>query len=157
MEQNYWRKCSVCKKEIKFNAIYQLCSVSTCKKAAYCTVECWDTHLPVMNHKDAWAEENTAPSHAYVEGDMDARQPKKILIKSSNAAGTATPARNANVPMDVLIVASKLKLYVKEKHDISTSANVMDRLSDMVRYLCDDACDRAKAEGRKTLMDRDFV
>ena len=57
---------------------------------------------------------------------------------------------------EVLIVASKLKKYVKDRHDLNTSASVMDKLSDLVRYLVDDAVIRARQEGRKTLMDRDF-
>jgi histone H3/H4 len=60
------------------------------------------------------------------------------------------------VPLEVLVVASKLKNYVKVKYDFNTSANVMDRLSDLMRGLVDDAIENARAEGRKTLMDRDF-
>ena len=59
--QTYWRKCGSCKKEIGFNTIYQSCSVSSCSKFVFCSVECWDMHNPVMNHKSAWAEENRSP------------------------------------------------------------------------------------------------
>ena len=57
---------------------------------------------------------------------------------------------------DILIVASKLKKYVKEKHGLNTSSNVMEALSSIVRIATDRAIDNAKREGRKTLMDRDF-
>lgn len=57
---------------------------------------------------------------------------------------------------EILIVASKLKQYIKDKHDLSTSADVMEILSHAVRRLADQASAKAKAEGRKTLMTRDF-
>ena len=60
------------------------------------------------------------------------------------------------MPREILIVASKLKQYVKARSDLSTSDAVMRRLSDLVRRLCDDAIVRAREEGRKTLLDRDF-
>ena len=58
---------------------------------------------------------------------------------------------------DVLIVASKLKGYIKSKGGMNTSDAVMKQLSARVRQLCDQAMDRARAEGRKTVMDRDFA
>ena len=57
---------------------------------------------------------------------------------------------------EILIVASKLKKYIKEKHGLNTSASVMDVLSSIVRVKCDAAVDKAMQEGRKTLLDRDF-
>lgn len=152
MEQNYWRKCSTCKKEIGFRAIYQKCSVSTCRKSVYCSVTCWDVHNPIMNHKSAWAEEERAPSkeEAMAQENSAERQPKRVIVSSKPASN------NANYPKDVLIVASKLKAYVKERYDLNTSANVMDKLSDLVRELTDKAVENAGREGRKTLMDRDF-
>lgn len=156
MEQNYWRRCSSCKKEIAFNAIYQKCSVSTCRKNIYCSVTCWDVHNPIMNHKSAWAEEERAPSReqAAQQQQQEERQPKRIIV--SGGSKPTVSAGNSDYPIDILIVASKLKAYVKERYDLNTSANVMDKLSDLVRSLCDQAVSKAKQEGRKTLMDRDF-
>jgi histone H3/H4 len=57
---------------------------------------------------------------------------------------------------EILVVASKLKGYIRETSGMSTSANVLDRLSDMMRTLCDRAIENAKRDGRKTVMDRDF-
>ncbi|MAE72656.1 MAG: hypothetical protein CL675_01075 [Bdellovibrionaceae bacterium] len=57
---------------------------------------------------------------------------------------------------EVLIVASKLKTYIKEKSDMNTSASVMTKLSHIVRAACDSAIESARAEGRKTVLDRDF-
>ncbi|MBF0300222.1 MAG: hypothetical protein HQK51_15985 [Oligoflexia bacterium] len=64
--------------------------------------------------------------------------------------------KNEDYENDILIVASKLKQYVKAKSGLNTSADVMEKLSDIVRELCNDAITRAKEDGRKTLMDRDF-
>ncbi len=153
VEQNYWRKCGSCKKEINFRAIYQKCSVSTCRKLVFCSVNCWDLHVPVMNHKSAWAEEERAPSIEEALGSGDEDQVKRrIIVQSSQKTMTNT----SDIPHDVLIVTSKLKAFVKAKHDLNTSADVIDILSDLVRRLCDDAAEKARADGRKTLMSRDF-
>lgn len=59
---------------------------------------------------------------------------------------------------EVLIVASKLKNYIREHSGgMNTSGNVLEALSDRVRALCDQAINNAKSAGRKTVMDRDFT
>ncbi len=58
---------------------------------------------------------------------------------------------------EVLVVASKLKNYIRTKSAMNTSSAVMGALSDKIRQLCDQAIERAKSEGRKTVMDRDFT
>lgn len=57
---------------------------------------------------------------------------------------------------DILIVASKLKKYIRESAGMNTSANVLSKLSSEIRKLCDNAIEHAKTDGRKTVMDRDF-
>ena len=57
---------------------------------------------------------------------------------------------------EVLVVASKLKAYIREASGMNTSGAVIEKLSDKIRGLCDQAIERAKSEGRKTVMDRDF-
>jgi histone H3/H4 len=57
---------------------------------------------------------------------------------------------------EVLIVVSKLKNYIRDKSGMNTSGNVATVLSERVRALCDAAIEKAKTEGRKTVMDRDF-
>lgn len=148
--ENYWRKCGSCKKEIGFNQVYQVCSVCG-SKYAFCSVDCWDQHVPVMNHKNAWAEENRSPAKAEAASDHPVRR-----IVSYPAPVSSSSAKESPMETEILIVASKLKQYVKDKHDLSTSANVMEALSREVRRLTDRASEKAKAEGRKTLMDRDF-
>jgi histone H3/H4 len=58
---------------------------------------------------------------------------------------------------DVLVVASKLKNYIRDKSGLNTSGAVMSVLSEKLRGLCDNAIENAKREGRKTVMDRDFT
>lgn len=58
---------------------------------------------------------------------------------------------------ETLVVASKTKDYIrKASGGMNTSAAVITTLSEKVRQLCDQAVARAKADGRKTVMDRDF-
>jgi len=57
---------------------------------------------------------------------------------------------------EVLVVASKVKGYVRDKGDMKTSANVLQVLSDRIRAMCDAAVENARADGRKTVLDRDF-
>ena len=144
--ETYWRKCGSCKKDIGYNQIYQVCSVCG-GKFAFCSVNCWDEHVPIMNHKNAWAEESRSPAKSVTTSD----QPVRRIVNTPNAVSKDSPMET-----EVLIVASKLKQYVKDKYDLSTSANVMDALSREVRRLTDRAAEKAMAEGRKTLMDRDF-
>lgn len=82
----------------------------------------------------------------------------RTLIKPAPSAGaSASNFSGAKpVPKDVLIIASRLKEYVTARADFNTSASVMDVLSDYVRVITDRAIDNARAEGRKTVLDRDF-
>jgi len=57
---------------------------------------------------------------------------------------------------ETLVVISKLKAYIKSAADMNTAGNVAPRLSDLVRQMCDQAIERARSDGRKTIMDRDF-
>lgn len=63
---------------------------------------------------------------------------------------------SAQSDTEVLVVVSKLKNYVRSKADMNTSGNVAGKISDIVRKLCDEAIEKAKQDGRKTVMDRDF-
>ena len=61
-----------------------------------------------------------------------------------------------NDKQEVLIVATKLKHYIRDKSGMNTSGAVIQVLSEKIRQLCDLAMENAKKEGRKTVMDRDF-
>jgi hypothetical protein len=66
MESPFWRRCSTCKKEIPFRAAYWICNVSTCNRPrtafAFCSVNCWDAHVPMLRHRESWAEEARSPT-----------------------------------------------------------------------------------------------
>ena len=147
--QNYWRKCGSCKKEIGFNTVYQMCNVSTCRKLVFCSVDCWNLHNPVMNHKSSWAEENRSPLKSEAQQETS---PRRVIVQATKSAAEPNDISEG----DILIVASKLKAYIKDKYDMNTSAGVMEVLSHQVRRLTDRAAEKAKAEGRKTVMDRDY-
>jgi histone H3/H4 len=109
----------------------------------------------MMNHRSAWAEEEYAPKEAPISARMptgggDSDELRARLMKQIKS--DAKPAETK----DVLIVASKLKKYIKERGDMNCSADVMEALSDIVRLHANDAIDRARADGRKTVKGRDF-
>ena len=68
----------------------------------------------------------------------------------------STGASTEKSEKEVLVVASKVKGYIKEKSEMNTSAGVLDALSERIRGLCDAAIESARRDGRKTVMDRDF-
>ena len=57
---------------------------------------------------------------------------------------------------EVLVVASKVKKYIKEKAGMNCSGTVMDALTQVVQRECDKAIASAQGDKRKTVMDRDF-
>ena len=158
MTESFWRRCSSCKKEIAFGAPHWICSVSSCNRKGssyvFCSVGCWDAHVPIMRHREAWAEEQRTPMSR-----EERSAPKRTIIRSTPEPGvTAKPSSPASrdLPRDILVVASKLKAYVRARSGMNTSEGVLTELSDRVRALCDDAIDRAREDGRKTLKERDF-
>jgi len=58
---------------------------------------------------------------------------------------------------EVLVIVSKLKKHIRSVSGMNTAGNAAPALSDIIRNLCDQAIERAKADGRKTVMDRDFT
>lgn len=57
---------------------------------------------------------------------------------------------------EVLVVVSKLKNYIRTTSGMNTAGSVGPLLSDIIRTLCNEAIEKAKQDGRKTVMDRDF-
>ncbi len=153
-----WRRCSACKQPIEFGAIYQVCSITTCNRArtglVFCSVDCWEIHLPVARHREAWAVEATAPLTSQPSTGKKSAPARRPVVASAPPA----PARggDSNVPIEVLIVASRLKDYVRAKHGMNTSERVLEPLSRIVRNACDQAIRTAQRHGRKTLLDRDI-
>lgn len=158
-DQNFWKKCSSCKKPIPFQSTYYVCSVSTCngERTGYnfCSVACFEVHLPGARHRDAGAIERTSPQSPSVSA---LRAPQRIIVKQASAAQPSAASANAQpVSREVLVIASRLKDYIQAKSQYNTSAGVMEVLSDHLRIICDRAIENARADGRKTVLDRDFL
>lgn len=64
------------------------------------------------------------------------------------------PAAKAGRGREVLVVASKIKSYVKAKK-MNTSADAIGALSEKVYMMLDEATRRTSANGRKTLKPQD--
>jgi len=65
---------------------------------------------------------------------------------------------NQPVPdKEVLVVASKLKKYIKDRSGMNCSGDVLEILSDYLRHQANDAIDRAREDGRRTVKARDFM
>jgi hypothetical protein len=166
----YFRLCSSCKRPLPFATVYYACSVSTCNRAkmpyTFCSVACWQAHVPVLRHRDAWAEERRAPTKQAFEqaAQAEAAQPK-TQDEERQAAARSTqssvkvkePSMSNEVAKEVVIVVSKVKTYIKARSGMNTSDAVAEALSDVVRVACDTAIERAKSDGRKTVMLRDVT
>jgi histone H3/H4 len=63
---------------------------------------------------------------------------------------------NPNVE-ETLVVASKVKKFIKEETGLSTSSQAYDQLTYRVQQSCLAAIENAKTAKRKTVMDRDFA
>jgi len=170
-DTSVWHNCSSCKKPLAFGAPYWECSVSTCSKARialyFCSMSCWDAHLPEARHREAWAIEKRAPSRAAHEAQLSSERAVRdqpIVRQPAAASSAAAPAvviPTGATPLsdkfdkDVLIVVSKLKKYVKDRSEMNTSEGVIDVLSEHLRLICDEAIANAHRDGRRTVMDRD--
>lgn len=147
-----WRRCSACKEPITYGADYWVCNVSTCNQKrtglAFCTVRCWEIHLPGVNHRESWAVERVAPATQAAAEAAAERKPRRRLPQASSSAGGAA-AR------EILIVGSRLKDYVKQQADMNTSDKALGPLSDLVRDAVDTAIENARRDGRRTVLDRD--
>lgn len=58
--------------------------------------------------------------------------------------------------MEILVVTSKVKGWIKEKSQMNTSGEVPNELTNHVQKICAMAIECAKADGRKTVMARDI-
>ncbi len=154
----FWRKCSSCKNPIAFGARYFQCSVSTCNGQrtgyVFCSVACFERHLPGARHKDAAAVEVHAPTQGMSPADSQA--PRRTIIQPTPVSGGAKSPAAHSSPQEVLVIASRIKDYIQAHADYNTSGGVMDVLSEHLRNICDRGIDNARADGRKTVMDRDF-
>lgn len=167
-----FKTCSTCKKPIHFGQRYFRCSVSTCNRKRlglfFCTLECYDAHLPMMRHRDSWAEPTNAPSREEYEREQAAEaereererarpeREERAASMSDEDQRRIVTSKTEDLPRDVLVVVSKLKAYIKASSGMNTSDGVVDVLSDHLRAVCERAIENARADGRKTVLDRDF-
>jgi len=169
-----WLKCSACRNPIPYNATHWVCSVSTCNRArtrlVFCTVSCWDSHVAMLRHRDAWAVEAKAPSKDAWEKELadNPAEPEVQVAKPvapRRVVGDASPAtaaaaeglRLADAEREILIVVSKMKKYIKDRSGMNCGESVADVLSEHVRALCDEAIRSAARDERKTVLDRDVT
>ena len=159
-----WKRCGVCKRDLGFESDFYECSVSTCTSGrnhpVFCSVTCWQQHVPVMRHRDAWAEQKRSPSRTDWERESTSADspsspaPRRIVVAAPASASPAAPSGPA--PDEILVVASKLKAYIRARSGMNTSESVLSELSDIVREHADRAIENARLDGRRTVMDRDF-
>ena len=220
-EPRHFRLCSSCKRALEFGSRYYVCSVSTCNRSrnplTFCSLPCFEAHVPVLRHREAWAEEKLAPTRDQFLAERElaessesssgrpgtalragsgedwrgspaarakqrpeqvvdnerqgAQNPRPGIVTRAHSverqAATATrfqPAATKELLMsneegtkEVLVVISKVKAYIRAKSSMNTSDAVTEALSDLVRATCDQAIEKAKGEGRKTVMARDIA
>ncbi len=180
-----WLHCNICKKDIGFGSSYFVCSVSTCNRKRtgliFCSVPCFQAHLPTARHRDAWAEQEKAPSRAEWQATQNAGDnalPDRALPDRALPAPAAPPAApnfrgavpaaagpapttasrpDPEAALEVLVVVSKLKKYVRDWSGMNTSDTAVAVLSDHLRELCREATRQAGLDGRRTVLDRDFT
>ena len=178
-----WLKCSACRNDITYGTVHQVCSVSTCNRSrtrlVFCTVSCWDSHVAMLRHRDAWAVEARAPSKEIwtreqaAEAALAAAAPAPVartVVSTAAPAvrrvvGDASPSAAAalegvtltEAERDMLVVISKMKKYIKDRSGMNCGDSVAELLSDHVRAICDDAIRSAARDERKTVLDRDLA
>lgn len=165
MSDETWKACSICKTPLPYEARYYICSVSTCQRKRtgflFCSPQCFDAHLPMMRHRDAWAEQATAPTRAQAlaaaEAEAAESEAQRNAAAKSRAVATSVGARAPAIDDgEVLVVVSKLKKFIRDQSGMNTSDNITSVLSRHLRELSVQALRVAAADGRKTVFDRDF-
>lgn len=186
-EEHLWRRCNLCKAAIRFEAEYYRCSVSTCNRKRtgliFCSLPCFEAHLPEARHRDAWAEREIAPTRAAAEAELAAETseeeeaskaaftppgpggagttvaPQRRIAMPANppTAGAVSEEGRAEPEAEVLVVVSKLKKYVRDWSGMNTSDSVIAVLSEHLRELSKEAIRQAGLDGRRTVLDRDFT
>lgn len=186
-EPTHFRLCSSCKRTLPFGERYYTCSVSTCNRSkmtlTFCSVSCFQAHVPVVRHREAWAEEKRAPTRdAFLAARVaeaaetarkeeqvrpaaarkdDGAKPlappdRRMVVGGSATNQTTTEQAMSEAQNEVLVVVSKVKSYIRARSSMNTADAASEALSNLVRAACDKAIENAKKDGRKTVMARDF-
>ncbi|MBN1608963.1 MAG: hypothetical protein JW940_20215, partial [Polyangiaceae bacterium] len=115
-----------------------------------------------MRHRDAWAEERRSPSApadpstpSTPRGDAAGSRASDETSRRRVVSSAAGPDESDSAH-EVLVVASKLKAYIRDVAEMNTSDRVFTILSDHLRQLSRRAARHALDDGRKTVLDRDF-
>ena len=115
----------------------------------------------MMRHRDAWAEAARAPTREAWEREQESPAPSAPSDAPAPARRIVTRGPESDPDSgeadDVLVVVSKLKKYVRARSGMNTSDGVVSVLSDHLRRLCNEAIRNAARDGRRTVMDLDFV
>jgi len=147
-----WRRCSACKNDIALGGVYWVCSVSTCnrKRTAlfFCSVDCWEIHLPTERHREAWAVEERAPTTPDPPEGTPGTRARKSSARANHTAGQPD--------QEILIVVSRLKAYIRRHDGYNTSDSVLPVLSDAIRKICDAGIRNARSAERQTVLERDI-
>ena len=85
---------------------------------------------------------------------MATRQKKATSKKKTSKTQTKAAAPKKEV--EVLVVGSKVKQQIKDA-GFNTGGDAIQGLNDWVRWLIDQATQRAQANGRKTVRAHDFM
>ncbi len=132
-----WRVCSICKTPIHFGARYQRCSVSTCNRKRtqliFCSVRCWEAHVPTLRHRDAWAVEETAPSREDWAAKQRAAAPTAPTAPAAPGAPTTGPRAPAvNAAPAVTETAAPTRNVVPTRRVVAPATTQRTELSDDV-------------------------
>src|SRR5690554_3942881 len=122
-----WKVCSICKNPIGFQQTYYRCSVSTCQRPRtglyFCSPACFDAHLPMMRHRESWAEQETAPTREQAAAQQSAERAREA--EAAPAAGerrriVAPQPTAEREPPVMLVVTSKLKKFIRNRSGMNT-------------------------------------
>jgi hypothetical protein len=132
------------------------------KDADFQTIRAAYTKAARENHPDRF------PNVTEQEMEVLTEKMKRIniaydMLKSSQEPNTnfkhaadTSSTQEPDIPIEILIVKSKLKDYIYSCSKLRTSGGVYSVLSHIVSKECNKAINRCKEAGRKTVMDRDF-
>lgn len=116
---------------------------------------------------EAGAVQNQAPTSSSTaspqtsSANPNSQPVRRIIVNQPTSAGTNGSASNSSAKKssmahEVLVVVSKMKQHIRDLSEMNVSEDVNQILSDIIRKECERAIEKARADGRKTVMARDF-
>jgi histone H3/H4 len=122
----------------------------------FCSISCWDAHQADARHRDAGAEEAKSPSAAAWAREIEQEERRKADSKEGEAKVEMRRVTGQGA-LDILVVGSRYKDYIRDRAQMSTADRALGFLSDHLRKLCDQAIEAAGKDGRRTVLDRDVT